>query len=418
MDCGNKLSKQIFDDSRTAKQMQRGRTKAEAIIIGVLSSESVRHIQQDLNVSTNFSSHRCLPYSVSSDASNHGNIKMFPLIVQYFTPKTGINVKLLDFYEDPKETSDDIMSAIKVKLDKHNLPLECVSAYSADNASVNFENHHSVFTLMKEQCSYFIQAGCKAHIIHNAVKHTANKLDHVDIESLVIRVYNHFSSRAKRTLALKEMYEFVELEWSELLRHVPTRWLSLEPAVKRLETNWTALYSSFQSIDDCPVAIQRLMQVDRDGGADNFIVRCYLGFIENVSNVFHESVLVIEKKACTITEVYGIMHNLLTKLQNRKEHSFFGTATQDLLDALETDEQDSAVCDFNQFLDTAVAYLNKWFHFSDDGFYHQMIAFSLDKGFLKFDELKQVIKGNKYLHHDIFDEFCLLKKRMKPAIST
>ena len=275
MDCSNKLSKLLFCESSTAKQMQLERTKAEAIITSVLASESVQQIRKDLDVSTDISPHKCLPYSISSDTSNKGNIKMFPLIVQYFSPNTGVNVKLLDFYEDPQETSDDIMRQIQARLNKHSLPLESVSAYSADNASINFGNCHSVFTLIKEQCPHIVKAGCKAHVIHNAIKHAANKMENVDIEILVIRVYNHFSSHAKRTLALKEMFEFVDLEWSQLLRHVPTRWLSLEPAVRRLEANWAAVYSYFQSIDDCPVAIQRLMKVDRDGaGEQASVVRC------------------------------------------------------------------------------------------------------------------------------------------------
>ena len=112
------------------------------------------------------------------------------------------------------------------------------------------------------------------------------------------------NSRAKETLALKEMFEFVDLERSELLRHVLTRWLSLKPAVKRLEKNWTAVYSYFQSIDECSVASQWLMQVDRDG-EDDSIVRCHWQFVQNVYKVFNKSALAIEKKACTNTEVYN-----------------------------------------------------------------------------------------------------------------
>jgi len=70
-----------------------------------------------------------------------------------------------------------------------------------------------------------------------------------------------------------------------------------------------------------------------------------------------------------------------------------------LLNKLEISKQDAAVCDFNQFLDTAIAYLNKWFDFSDNGSYHQVISFSLENRFPRFDELQKVIKGNKY-HND------------------
>ena len=48
------------------------------------------------------------------------------------------------------------------------------------------------------------------------------------------------------------------------------------------------------------------------------------------------------------------MHSLLTKLQNRMKHDFFGATTHDLLDTLETDEQHAAVTDFRKFLDAAM----------------------------------------------------------------
>ena len=97
MDCNNKLSKLLFSVSSTAKQIHLGQTKAKSIVTRVLSTLSVQQIRKDLNISTDNRSQKCLPYSVSSVASNNGNIKMFPLIVQYFTLKTGINVQLLYF---------------------------------------------------------------------------------------------------------------------------------------------------------------------------------------------------------------------------------------------------------------------------------------------------------------------------------
>ncbi|CAG5047529.1 unnamed protein product [Parnassius apollo] len=48
------------------------------------------------------------PFSVATDVSNKGNKKLFPVAVQYFTAKSGMCRKILDFYEDPFEDSRSI----------------------------------------------------------------------------------------------------------------------------------------------------------------------------------------------------------------------------------------------------------------------------------------------------------------------
>lgn len=48
------------------------------------------------------------------------------------------------------------------------------------------------------------------------------------------------------------MFEFCEIEWAEMLRHVPTRWLTLTPAIERLLKNYPAIKAYFLSQGNCP----------------------------------------------------------------------------------------------------------------------------------------------------------------------
>ena len=103
---------------------------------------------------------------------------------------------------------------------------------------------------MKQSNSEILRGNCHVHVVHNTVKHSLEKLS-VDVENIVMK--GHFSISAKRRETLKEFCEFLNVEFHDILRHVVTRWLSLNPAISRLLENWPALKSYFISIgDECP----------------------------------------------------------------------------------------------------------------------------------------------------------------------
>ncbi|KAL3271115.1 hypothetical protein HHI36_021610 [Cryptolaemus montrouzieri] len=116
----------------------------------------------------------------------------------YFDSKKGICQKLLDFYEDADEKSNEIYQCLKTITSGAGLSINQISAYGADNAPFALKGFD------------------------------------VDVESIVIKIYNEFSSSALKTKKLKECLEFAQIEYKELLRHVATRWLSLLPAIERL----------------------------------------------------------------------------------------------------------------------------------------------------------------------------------------
>ena len=181
-------------------------------------------------------------FSIASDASNHGTTKLFPLAVRFYTPEHGVQNKLLDFYDDHKDDSEAIFSQVVSRLQEKNLGLERVSAYSADNASVNYGVHKSVYKKLKDENGAIIKANCAAHILHNCGRHSGDKLK-VDVETAITKIYSHFSISAKRVQELKDIFDFVDEQYMTLNRHVPTRWLSLWPAVKRLNDCWPAVKS-------------------------------------------------------------------------------------------------------------------------------------------------------------------------------
>lgn len=112
-------------------------------------------------------------------------------------------------YEDADETSLDIYQClIKITADA-GLSIDQISAYSADNASVNYGIHNSVYQKLKAENEHVFKANCYCHVINNCVKYALKGLD-VDVESIVMKIYNEFSSSALKTKKLKNVVSLLK----------------------------------------------------------------------------------------------------------------------------------------------------------------------------------------------------------------
>lgn len=67
--------------------------------------------------------------------------------------------------------------------------------------------------IKKEVPGLGTKANCVAHVLHNCARYAADKLK-MDVESVVTKIYNHFSSSSKRLHNLRLIFEFVSTEYS------------------------------------------------------------------------------------------------------------------------------------------------------------------------------------------------------------
>ncbi|CAM4725598.1 unnamed protein product [Leuciscus chuanchicus] len=426
--CGTKLAPTIYPDSDIAKRMACGRTKAEAIVTDVLAPTSVEDclkvLRRPLNEQREATTKAHTPFfSVASDASNHGTTKLFPLSVRYWTPDLGVQTKVLDFYDDSDETSVAIHNQIVTKLEENGLGLDMISAYSADNASLNYGRYNSVFQKLKENNNCILNANCVAHIVHNSAKHAGDRLN-IDIENVVNKTFSHFSSSAKRIEELKSIHTFVEIEYQSLLRHVPTRWLSLWPAVKRLHDSWAPIKTYFLSLgeDQCPKSLWLLFKDDQDGEGNPLDLQVYLSFLSNALKIFHDTVLVLEREDGTVCELYDMMFTLKTKLQQRQSDGFFGAQMGVLLQQF-PDRQAAVLregmCNFYQ---SSLTYLEQRYDFSDSNYQKKVASLALKKSPFNFSHLceaVEVLQLSKKLDMDVlYDEYCVVLPHQQAIVQT
>jgi hypothetical protein len=186
----------------------------------------------------------------------------------------------------------------------------------------------------------------------------------------VLKVFAEFSNSALRRENLKECFDFCEVEFRDVIRHVPTRWLSLYKAVDRLILSWTPLKAYFlaQGSDECTAAIWKVLKDQENEMADEghpTFSELYLYFTHFFMSLFQETMLKLENKSTTACDLYMIMEKLRDALNKKKEDKFFGMKVtlalrkhyipQHLVGQFTTEAL--------KVYDRAIAYIQKWFSF-------------------------------------------------------
>ncbi|KAL4121392.1 hypothetical protein QTP88_013914 [Uroleucon formosanum] len=263
-DCFSKLTQACFEP-----KFHCARTKCEKIVTNVFAPYAIDILTNQLKNAN------CI--SILTDASNHGNIKLFPLLVRLFDPLYGIQIKILNVESQPGETSDIIINYIVKTIDDNNIRNK-VAAFCGDNTNCNFggvsrRGTNNVFHKLQGKLGkQLIGVGCAAHIIHNAIQTAADCLP-IDIECIIVKIYSFFYIYTVRVEELKDFCMFVEIEYKAILGYSKTRWLSLMPSVERILKLFPALKSYFLSLDKVPLILKtffndpcaELWQLEYDG---------------------------------------------------------------------------------------------------------------------------------------------------------
>ncbi|GFT45971.1 uncharacterized protein TNCV_3535471 [Trichonephila clavipes] len=110
-DCASKFIQTCLDPKFTC-----ARTKSEAIVVNVLTPTAMKELKYNLD------KYNCT--TILNDVSNHGNKKIYPIVMRFFQPYVGVQVKILDFQDQPSETTDNIIKYLNQVLTDNNLTTE------------------------------------------------------------------------------------------------------------------------------------------------------------------------------------------------------------------------------------------------------------------------------------------------------
>ncbi|GBN59890.1 hypothetical protein AVEN_180492-1 [Araneus ventricosus] len=185
------------------------------------------------------------------DASNRKDIKLVPIVVRYFNPNSGVQVKLLDFKSVASETSEILTNHLCSVLLQNDLNNKIVG-FCGENCNTNFggvkrAGQKNVFHPLMNSLGREINGiGCGAHIVHNCVQTAVDSLP-IDIEALLVNIYKYFHIYTVRVTNVKEFCEYAKIQYRKLIQHGNTRFLSMMPALERILQIFVGLKAFLQT---------------------------------------------------------------------------------------------------------------------------------------------------------------------------
>lgn len=124
-DCASKIFRTCFE----MRKFYCARTKCEAIVTNVFAPFVLDEVKTEM---------ACANYiTISTDASNRGNVKMLPVLARYFFPTIGVRVKMLEYSSVVAETSVLIANLLTKTTEDFQIKEKIVD-FCADNFSNEF----------------------------------------------------------------------------------------------------------------------------------------------------------------------------------------------------------------------------------------------------------------------------------------
>ena len=237
LDKFTKVLPAMFPDSKIAKGLQCGRSKGTAILKEI-SAKTTVSIAKRLKTQ---------PFTVSTDGSNDvGTNKLFPLVVRTYDSDLTVRSEVLALPKcDGSATGKKICQLITTEFEIHNIPPTNCLALGADNAPVMAGSKEGCYGnfLKSQPQAYF--SGCVCHLIHIGARKGASCLP-LDVGQLLIDLYYYLDKSSKRQHSFKKWQLLHELKEQKIIKHVNTRWLSIQKCLPRVIESWDALYSFFK----------------------------------------------------------------------------------------------------------------------------------------------------------------------------
>lgn len=237
-DHATKLFHRMFPDSEIARRFSCAHTKTAAIIKEALAPH---YLAKTINDMATF-------YSIMMDESNDKTDKSCIILVRVFDSNVGdIRTRFLDMPIVNIGTARNLFDALQQSLSKNGLDFTKCLAFMSDTTNVMKGAKSGVQKLIKNECPQVFDVPCICHLADLSIK-AGMKVLPLDIDQLFIDVYYYFYHSSKRKQEFHDLWcSIFSSEPQSIVKHCPTRWLSLLRCVNRSITQLEGLCSYFRS---------------------------------------------------------------------------------------------------------------------------------------------------------------------------
>lgn len=302
------------------KEFACSHTKAHAIVSGVFEPMVACEIKKELE-QTSF-------VCISTDASNHKAIKLYPVLVRYFLPTKGIRVRLIDLNDLPGETSEIIFEMLNNVSKQWGIDKKIV-AFSGDNCPTNFGSpvtrtgeNNVFYKLQQEHNNTLIGIGCLAHMLHNAINFACTHTLPHDMEAVIVKIYKQFYIYTSRTSDLKRFCEEKDLAFKKLKSYGKTRFIGMKNCLQAIIDIFDALKMYFEE-NQPPILLKNFF--------NDPLCRFLLLFLRDACEIFELTIIKIEGDKISGIQAVESVHKLKKLLERNLNSEFLSIATENEL---------------------------------------------------------------------------------------
>lgn len=318
MKCTSKMIRDVYGET----DFKCSATKAAAIVSGVFEPMIISQIESELE--------KAQFITMSTDASNHKELKMFPILIRYFLPTEGVKTRLIELQNLPGETGEQIFAMLEAAWSKWNIQNKMI-AYCADNAPVNFGSvdrtgDKNVFKRMQDVFNNnLIGMGCLAHILHNTPHDACLTNIPYDFNQILTLIHKQFKASTKQSESLKSFCEDMEFEYKKVKSCPNTRFIAQKASINSVLRVLGPLQAYFDSNPSkkVPLVVKRFF--------DDPQHKFYLILVRDLCSMFEDAILKIEGSNICGNEAIKIVLDLQIKLQKQIDSMYISIDAQQAL---------------------------------------------------------------------------------------